>query len=361
MYLCLMAVFIKGTGSYIPQKVVSNAFFHKATFYNEKGQRIEKSSEQIVEKFGDITGIRTRRYVEKDQVASDIAFLAAQKAIVHAGINPEDLDYVVVAHNFGDIQEGSVQGEQVPSLAARVKHHLGIQKRTCIAYDIVFGCPGWLEATIQCIHFLENGRGRYALVIGAETLSRIADPHDRDRMLYGDGAGATILEKKASSQGGFLHTISLSDTQQEIHYLKMAPSYNPQVPQQERYLKMQGRKVYEYALKKVPEAIATLLKEAGESLQNIKMLLLHQANPRMNHAIVQRLLRLFQLKEPPYPHFAPTTVDFLGNTSVATIPTLLDLILKKELPPYELRSGDKIIMASVGAGMNINAALYQMP
>jgi 3-oxoacyl-[acyl-carrier-protein] synthase-3 len=128
---------------------------------------------------------------------------SAERALQSAGIDKETLDYVVVAHNFGDIHQDNRRSDFVPTLAARIKQRLGIANPECIAYDLPFGCPGWLQAVIQVDYFLRSGDARRSLGIGAETLSRVCDPHDRDSLIYADGAGAAVLEaRELGSLGG---------------------------------------------------------------------------------------------------------------------------------------------------------------
>jgi len=139
----------------------------------------------------------------------------------------------------------------------------------------------------------------------------------------------------------------------------MGNSYNPELAEHGAvYLKMFGRKLYQYALEKVPQAIKDCLDKSGVDLKDVKKILIHQANGKMDDAIIERLYKLYGLDE--VPEFAlPMTISWLGNASVATIPTLLDLILKGEMKDHDLKSGDLHIFASVGAGMNINAAVYR--
>ncbi len=352
-------VVIRGTGSYIPERVIKNDFFADQQFYDAQGNIINKTGAEVVKKFEEITEIKERRYADENVKASDMGAFAAEKAIKKANINPEDIVAIIVAHNFGDIDEKVRQTEMVPSLAGRIKNKLGIKNPSCIAYDMQFGCPGWLEATIQAIRLLQNNPGKYALTIGTETLSRVSDPYDRDRMLYGDGAGATLLQAIETDQNiGFLAWNSRSDTAEELNYLSMAPSFSEEAGSQ-LFLKMNGRKVYEYALKTVPGELKKLMDKANVSIDELSMLLLHQANPKMNNAILKRFLNIYNLSEPPKENFMPLTVQFLGNTSVASIPTMLDLILENKLPPYKINSGDVLLFASVGAGMNINGAVYK--
>ena len=219
---------ITGTGSYIPPVKMANEDFLSSQFFDSNAERLEKSNQEIIEKFLEITTIAERRYVDNDQVTSDIASIAAQKAINSAGIDPEELDYIIVAHNFGDIKSGTNRIDLVPALAARVKHKLGIENPNAVAYDIIFGCPGWLQALIQADYYLRSGDARKVLVIGADVLSRIADPYDRDGMIYADGAGAVILEAStAKGPGGILAHKTRSDTLLHSGMLYMGGSNSP--------------------------------------------------------------------------------------------------------------------------------------
>lgn len=352
---------IKGTGKYIPPQKVKNEDFLTHEFYDTYGKKSKKSNQEITEKFEDITTITERRHVSKDLVTSDIAFFAAEDAIKSSQINKEELDYIIVAHNFGDVKHDNRKSDLVPSLAARVKHKLAILNPNCVAYDLPFGCPGWLQATIQADYYIKSGDAKRILVIGADVLSRISDPNDRDSMLYADGAGAVILEGKESDTPiGILAHATRSDTHQFSEMLYMDKSFNPDSEHKDAlFLKMNGRKLYMYALTTVPQAIQTALLKSNTPLSEIKKVLIHQANGKMDDAILQRLYALYNIKDIPK-DVMPMTISWLGNSSVATVPTLLDLILKGELKPHEINKGDKIVFASVGAGMNINAMVYQM-
>lgn len=352
---------ITGTGSYIPERQVPNSEFLTRTFCDPSGQKIKKDNRDIVGKFLEITTIAERRYVAEGQNTSDIATLAGAEAIASAGIDPETLDYLIVAHNFGDVAHPGGHTDIVPSLAARVKHNLGIANPDTVAYDIIFGCPGWLEALIQANYYLRSGDAKRILVIGADVLSRISDPHDRDSMIYADGAGAVVLEAKPCERtAGVLAHKTRSDTLEHSKMLFMGPSYQCENGQQEAlYLKMHGRKLYQYALETVPQAIKACLEKSGVPLSEIKKVLIHQANGKMDDAILKRLFELYGEEEIPE-GIMPMTISWLGNSSVATLPTLLDLILKGRLESEELREGDTILFASVGAGMNVNAMVYRM-
>jgi len=350
---------ITGTGTYLPSKKVVNTDFLKHEFYETDGRKLDKDNQDVINKFFEITTIKERRYVQDDQVTSDIAFLAAQKAIADADIDPEELDYIIVAHNFGDVKHGSNRTDMVPALASRVKFSLKIKNPECITYDLPFGCPGWLQAIIQADYFIKSGDAKKILVIGAETISRVIDPHDRDGMIYADGAGATILEAGTKKNIGLLAHKTRSDTYRYSQMLKMAGSYNADNGRAEDlYLKMNGRKLYQYALETVPKSIKACLEKCGQDIRSVKKILIHQANGKMDDAILERLYSLYGIDDVPY-EVMPMIISWTGNSSVATIPTLLDLILKGELKGHKIERGDLIVFASVGAGMNINAAVYQ--
>ena len=352
---------ITATGSYIPSKKVTNKDFLKNQFYDSEGKKFDKSNEEIIDRFEQITDIVERRYVSDNQVTSDIAYLAAKDALDSSDINYEELDYIIVAHNFGDVKANNKKSDFVPSLASRVKKKLGINNPETICYDIPFGCPGWIQGMIQANYYIKSGDARRVMVIGAETLSRISDPHDRDSMLYADGAGATILEAvKSKEPVGILAHVSRSDTLNHAYMLWMDKSNNPDYKGNELFLKMNGRKLYEYALNTVPDVIKNSLERAKIRINDVSKVLIHQANAKMDEAILQRLFKLFKKNEIPS-NIMPMTISKLGNTSVATIPTLLNLIFKEKLSNHLLRAGNVAVIASVGAGMNINSLIYKVP
>lgn len=351
---------ITGTGSYIPQEIRANQHFVNNTFYTADGQLIDEPGEKVIEKFNSITDIEERRYASEDMTCSTLGTYAAEKAIADSGVNPEELDYIIVAQNFGDVTKHTIQSDMVPSLASRIKQNLKIRNPRCVAYDVMFGCPGWIEATIQAHTFIRAGLAKKCLVIGAETLSRVLDPHDRDSMIFSDGAGATILEQKEETQKrGIISHASLSFTYEEASYLYLGKSNFPGSDDRIRYIKMKGRKIYEFALNEVPKAMKSCLDEGNIEIENLRKIFIHQANHKMDEAILKRFYRLYGSRDIPE-DIMPMTIDKLGNSSVATIPTLYDLVLKGELKPHKVKEGDRILFASVGAGMNINAISYKL-
>lgn len=355
----MRASLIKGTGKYIPVRIIKNEDFLQHKFYEKDGSRVVKDNVEVISKFQAITEIEERRYASPEQMTSDLAYFAAKDAIKNCQQNPEELDYIIVAHNFGDIKFGENRTDMVPTLASRVKHKLGIQNPNCVAYDLPFGCPGWLQGMIQADYYIKSGDAKNVLVIGAEALSRIIDPHDRDSMIYSDGAGATILTASEDSGGGILSHKSQTHTQNEAWFLRMEGSSKQDYEAyKDIYLKMDGRKVYEYALVNVPLVMQMAVEKAGISPDKIKKVLVHQANGKMDEAILKRFFKLYGIDSPPV-DIMPMTIAKLGNSSVATVPTLLDMILKHEMGNHRLEKGDVALLASVGAGMNINAMIYQ--
>lgn len=351
---------ITGSGSYIPPFVKSNQDFARHVFYTANGSPLHTEPGEVVSKFKKITGIEERRYTTNDLNASDLGYEAARLAIQDSGVDPETIDQLIVAHNFGNVVQDTVQTNAVPSLASLIKNTLGIRNPNCVAYDILFGCPGWLQGLIQSDAFLRSGQAKKTLIIGTEALSRVIDKYDRDSMIFSDGAGAVVLEQQAGddASAGILGYSTETHAMEEVDYINMGTSYYPGSDPSIRYLKMQGRKVYEFAIKRVPAAMKLCLEKSGVGIHELKKIFIHQANEKMDEAIINRLYLLYGINEPPV-NIMPMSISWLGNSSVATVPTLFDLVRKNQLPPHELLPGDILLFASIGAGMNINAVCYR--
>lgn len=361
VYTMNIRTIITGTGCYIPPVVKTNRDFASQEFYGEDAHRITTPTEEIVEKFQGITGIEERRYVPDDMNSSDMAVIASRLAIAESGINPEELDQIILAHNFGNVIKHTIQTDVLPALASRVKHSLGIRNPNCVAYDILFGCPGWVQGIIQADAYIKAGIAKKILVIGTETLSRVLDNYDRDSMIFSDGAGAAIVEARPASEtnSGILSSSVQSHCLDEAYYLYLGKSNYPDADPKIRYIKMKGRKVYEYAMQHVPAAMKDCLDKAGIPIGELKKVFIHQANEKMDEGIIRRLFKLYNIKDIPE-HIMPMSIHKLGNSSVATIPTLFDMVKKGLWDKHELQTGDVIMFASVGAGMNINAVCYRM-
>lgn len=356
----MMRSVITGSGSYIPPVIQTNQDFERHIFYTENNQPLPIAPGEVVEKFRQITGIEERRYTNDELNTSDIGYIAADEALRASGTDPEEIDQLIVAHNFGNVIKHTIQTDAVPSLANRIKHKLGIRNPHCVAYDILFGCPGWVQGMIQADAFFRAGMAHKALIIGAETLSRVLDMYDRDSMIFSDGAGAVVLEYRETGDrgSGILGSTAATHSLEEVDYINMGMSFFPGSDPRVRYIKMKGRKVYEYAMKHVPAAMKECLEKSGVEITQLKKIFIHQANEKMDEAIIQRLYRLYGIKEAPE-NIMPMCIHWLGNSSVATVPTLYDMVLKGKLPEHQLHPGDIVLFASVGAGMNINAVCYR--
>lgn len=364
-------VIISGTGSFIPENIVSNSKFAAEKFYDEDGEPFEASHEEITEKFVSITGIEERRWADNEMDASEMGAIAAQKAIDDAGIDKETIDQIIVAHNFGDVKHGTIQTDMLPSHGSRIKQKLGIENPACVAYDLIFGCPGWVQGVIHAYSFINSGVAKRCLVVANETLSRVVDLHDRDAMIFADGAGAAVVEADNSDkQEGLLSFSQATYAIDEAKYLFLGKSNIKDANPNVRYIKMLGRKIYEFALNKVPLAMKEAMDKAGADIHDLKKIFIHQANEKMDYEIVKRFYRLYRERNIPE-HIMPMSIHKLGNSSVSTVPTLFDMVKRGECEYssrnnndteqgyHELKKGDLIMFASVGAGMNINAVVYR--
>jgi len=352
---------IKGSGSYIPPVIVSNDHFINFRFYDPvTGAPYAKENKEIIEKFQEITNILERRYCAPEETTSVIGYKAAKDAIESSGIDPETLDFIVVGHNFGEMRDDNRRIEVVPCIAARIKHLLGIKNQVMFAHDVIAGCPGWVQALIIANLYIKSGQYRRGLVVGADVLSRSADPYDRDTMIYADGAGAVIVEasERETPAGILSHAIETDAT--NAGFLVSGTSLNREIKNNELFVQMQGHKVYVYALMNVPRVVKRSLQLAGLTLSEVKKVLIHQANQKMDQAILERIFKLYKIKEIPE-NIMPMTISFLGNSSAATIPTLYDLISKGKMEGHRFESGDVILFTSVGAGMIINSVVYKFP
>ncbi len=350
---------IIGSGHYLPKNVIGRDFFMNSEFYTDEGEKIEKPNAEIINKFVEITEIENRRFIDENQTNSEIGYEAAKVAIEDSKIDPETLDYIIYASNFGEVtKEGYVNF--MPNMAARVKNKLGIKNRFCITYDMIFGCPGWVEAMILANNLIKAKAAKTILVVGAETLSKVTDPHDRNRMIFADGAGAVVVQATEQENVGIISHKTICDNDAELEYLTNKPSINTNSDPKRLWVRMMGRKIYEYALKNVPQAIKDTIDAAELSIEDIDKVLIHQANAKMDYAMIERLFKLYGIKDGDH-NIAPMTIQEFGNSSVATIPTMYDLIIKNKMNGHHFKEKGNIVMTSVGAGMNINALVYKFP
>jgi len=349
---------IVGTGSYLPTEVMPNTSFEENTFYNSDHSQNTKASGEILEKLTEISGIVERRYAKSELNTSDIAFFAAKDALESSGIDGESLDYIIIAHNFADVRSDNHYTDMLPNVAAKVKQKLGILNSNCVAYDILFGCPSWLQGVIQANYYIQSGDAKRILVVGADVMSRVLDPHDIDSMLFGDGAGAVILEAVESEVPvGILCHKTVTDSVEKADYLRMGSSHD-ESDKDRIYVKMQGRSVFKYAMEKVPQAIDSCLKKAGIPIIDVKRILMHQANEKMIRQLLKKLYELNGKDHVP-DQVLPLTVQYWGNSSAATLPMLLDWIMKSRLSGHKIETGDNVIFSSVGGGMHANCVIYR--
>ncbi len=352
-----MRTTIIATGSATPERRIQNSFFLDRQFLNPDGTVMPKPVEEIVAKLEQITGIKERGYISEKGDSVPLMAEAAENTIQTWGKDRNQIDGIIVAHNAGNMLEGRDGFHTVPNMAALLKHRLGITNHECFAYDILFGCPGWIQGLIQAHQALEAGDAKNVLILAVEVASRLLDPSDLDSMILADGSAAAILSKEEGEKG-IISYATFSHALDDISCIYLDKSYNKEITAPTLF-KMNGKDVYKYATVWVPRIIKKALDKANLTAADVDMFLFHQANGKMLHAFANNLAEMYQIEGLDFSNKIPTTIQFTGNTSVATVPTMLDLILKGKLEGYEIKPGMKVVFASVGAGMHCNAMVYQ--
>lgn len=307
---------IIGTGSCLPKQAVTNDFLSTI---------VDTSDEWISSR----TGIR-QRHIAVEETTASMSVTAARRALESAGIRAEDLDLIIVATCTPDTL--------VPNTACLVQSELGAVNAT--AFDISAACSGFVFAMNLVDSYIQTGFCKTALVIGAETLSRIVDWSDRTTcVLFADGAGAAVVQ--AADQGVIASSLGSDGTKGGVIYVKNRENFNPFVPEQKPmdFLYMDGGEVFKFAVKKVPQAILETLQKANKTVEDVDWFLLHQANARINQSIAKKL-------NVPIDKI-PMNLDRCGNTSAASVPILLDEVNRKGL----LKSGDTVMLAGFGSGL----------
>jgi 3-oxoacyl-[acyl-carrier-protein] synthase-3 len=346
------------TKTVLPDIRIPNSHFESNEFYDRSGVRIDRSGVEIVAKLESITGIKERRYIPPDQDSVQLMTDASRLAVEDAGLDVNDLLGIIVAHNAGNMIPQTTAFHPVPNLASCLKNALNCTNHSCFAYDVLFGCPGWLQSVIQAHQTIQCGDARHILVTGLEIASRLLDPHDVDSMILADGCGACVVSRSDDATKGIISYSTFSHAQDDNRIIYLGES-NKKGVEGSCYFHMNGREVYKYATEWVPKVIKDALDKANLSIEDVDMFLFHQANAKMQHAIVRNLAEVYGVSEDMFAGKMPSTIAFLGNTSVATVPTLLDLVLKEKLDGYRIADGQITMMASVGAGMHCNALVYQ--
>lgn len=321
-----MTVKIIGTGRGIPENIVSN---------DDLAKIMDTSDEWIHSR----TGIHNRHMV-KEEGTTALAVTASKNAMKKAGISPEEIDLIIV---------GTVSGDMCfPSTACQVQAAIGAVN--AVAYDISAGCSGFIFALNAAYGYIMSGMAKCALILGAETLSKMVDWNDRSTcVLFGDGAGAAIV-KGVESEGGVLAVAQHSDgAGGDVLTGKNRNVRNPLIDNKEEvfYLEMEGQEVFKFAVKMVPKCIQEVLEKAGKTLDEVDLFVLHQANCRIIESVSKRL-------KVPMEKF-PMNIENFGNTSAASIPILLDELNESG----KMKEGDTIVFSGFGAGLTWGATLVQ--
>jgi len=314
---------IIGTGSYLPEKVLSNEDLEKM---------VETSSQWITDR----TGIKKRHIVAEDETTTDLAFNAATKAIEAAGISNDDIDLIIIAT--------TTPTQIFPSTASLLQNKLNI-KNNCPAFDVQAVCTGFVYALTIADKFIKSGSVKNALVIGAESLSRIVDWTDRNTcVLFGDGAGAVVLQ--ASEQPGVLSTHIHSDGSYN-KLLSVPAGIGSSVEQESAFIEMQGNDVFKVAVKTLSSIVDETLAANELDKKDIDWLIPHQANIRIISATAKKLSM-------PMDHVV-VTVDEHGNTSAASIPLALDAAVRDG----RIQRGETLLLEAFGGGFTWGSALIQ--
>ena len=318
---------VLGCGSYLPEQVVTNA---------QLAARIDTSDEWIVQR----TGIRERHIAADGEFTSHLAIKAAQAALTDAGLGAQSIDLIVLATSTPD--------NTFPATAVAVQHALGIDHGA--AFDLQAVCSGFVFALATADNFLRTGAFKRALVIGAETFSRILDWNDRGTcVLFGDGAGAVVLEAqeqpgKAATDRGVVTTHLRSDGR---HKAKLFVDGGPSSTQTVGHLRMEGREVFKHAVGMITDVIVDAFEATGLNADSIDWFVPHQANKRIIDASAHKL------------HIAPEkvvlTVDRHGNTSAASIPLALSVARKDG----RIKRGDMVLLEAMGGGFTWGSALVR--
>jgi 3-oxoacyl-[acyl-carrier-protein] synthase-3 len=317
---------VLGCGSYLPERIVTNS---------ELAQRIDTTDEWIVQR----TGIRQRHIAAEGEFTSHLGIKAAQAALANAGVDAQSIDLIILAT--------STPNNTFPATAVEIQHGLGITHG--VAFDLQAVCSGFVFAMATADNFLRSGSHKRALVIGAETFSRILDWEDRTTcVLFGDGAGAVVLEAQqqpgATSDRGVLTSHLRSDGR---HKAKLYVDGGPSSTQTVGHLRMEGKEVFKHAVGMITDVIYDAFKATGITADDIDWLVPHQANKRIIDASAQKL------------HIAPQkvvlTVDQHGNTSAASIP----LALCTAVQDGRIKRGDLILFEAMGGGFTWGSVLLR--
>ena len=325
--MSLRSVGIIGTGKYVPERVLTNADMEKM---------VDTNDEWIVSR----TGIKERRIAAEHEATSDLAFYAAEKALEAAGISAEELDLIVVATVTPDMS--------FPATACLVQKRLGATKAA--AFDLSAACSGFVYGLANASNFIAMGTYKYALVIGAECLSRITDYTDRNTcILFGDGAGAAVLGPVPEGRGFQSFVLGADGNGGELLKIEAGGSRMPAsaetVENKRHYLYMNGREVFKFAVRIMGNAAEEALDKAGKKKEDVSLMVPHQANTRIIHAALERL----NLSEDK----CVINLPYYANTSAASIP----LALAEAAEQGRIQEGDTILLVGFGGGLTWGASV----
>jgi 3-oxoacyl-[acyl-carrier-protein] synthase-3 len=309
------SVCIKSTGSYVPTKILTN---------EEVVANLPTAPEWVFEKLG----IRERHIAAPDEYTSDLAARAGLDAIASAGLEPNDIELIIVATATPD--------RKMPSSACIAQTKMGISNR-CAAFDVAAVCAGFVYGITIAGQFIQNGTYERVLVIGADTFSKVTDWNHRDCVVFGDGAGAVVLEKK-DRENGLFSSILLADGE-GMDKFTVYPG--------DVHFSMVGKAVFDKATTAVPECIQEILRINGMGLEDVSMIVPHQATA----GVLKRIAAVLDI---PFSRIQ-TNLELYANTAGATVPLLLDQVNRRGL----LREGDLLLLVSIGAGWTWGASLYR--
>jgi 3-oxoacyl-[acyl-carrier-protein] synthase-3 len=320
---------ITGIGHYLPERILTNFDLEKM---------VDTTDEWIVTR----SGIRERHIAAEDEASSDLAYAASKNALAAAGVDPKDLDLIIV---------GTVTSDMLfPSTACVLQDRLGATKAA--AFDVTAACSGFIYGLSIAHSLISHNKKEKALVIGVETLSRITDYEDRATcVLFGDGAGAAVLEPCAAGEGILSSFMQSDGSYSELLYLPGGGSRRPlneeRLRNREQYVKMKGNDLFKYAVRAMVDASRTVLKEVNLATKDIDFLIPHQANLRIIEG-VRRRLKLPKEK-------VIVNIDRVGNTSAASIP----IAMSEAVGRGDIVHGDKVLMVGFGGGLTWGAVLLQ--